>query len=208
MARCGRLWTSRIRPNGAALHGPPRSKDRTLGRPGAAADRHCSMLNARAKLRRREASAHRRSVLSRSLGTSQGQQGIARVADESDGGWPSKRKDEDKISFGNRHAGVLCNMTRSAQLDLLAEGLPVTLRSAQGFWAGATQLVDHPREARVLEGFCEEECAKIMILMDLVRCPKKLASRRAGKLGAKRILVYFYGDGIESKSATFKNDLL
>lgn len=104
------------------------------------------------------------------------------MTDGSDGGSTSKRKDEDKISFGNRHAGVLCNMTRPAQLDLLAEGLPVILRSAQGFWAGATQLVDHPREARVLEGFCEEECAKIMILMDLVRCPKKLASRRAGKL--------------------------
>ncbi len=33
----------------------------------------------------------------------------------------------------------------------------------------------------MLEGFYEEECAKIVILMDLVRCPKKLANSRAGK---------------------------
>jgi hypothetical protein len=104
------------------------------------------------------------------------------MTEKSDGETTPNRKDQDKIVFGNRHAGVLCNMARTAQLDLLAEGLPIILKSAQGFWAGATKLADHPREARVLEGFCEEECAKIMILMDLVRCPKKLASRRVGKL--------------------------
>lgn len=95
---------------------------------------------------------------------------------------PRARDDKDRIAFGNRHAGVLCNLPRPAQLDLIAEGLPIILASAQGFWEAATKLKKHPREARVLEGFCEEECAKIMILMDLVRCPKKLASRRVGKL--------------------------
>lgn len=104
------------------------------------------------------------------------------MADGSDGGLKRTKKDADRIPFGNRHASVLCNMPRAAQLDLLAEGLPIILKSAQGFWNAAIQLADHSREALVLEGFCEEECAKIMILMDLVRCPKKLASSRAGKV--------------------------
>jgi hypothetical protein len=103
------------------------------------------------------------------------------MADGSDGGTPRVRNDKDRIVFGNRHASVLCNLPRPAQLDLVAEGLPITLASAQGFWDGAMKL-KASREARVLEGFCEEECAKIMILMDLVRCPQKLVSRRVGKL--------------------------
>lgn len=104
------------------------------------------------------------------------------MADESDGARKLKKKSEDRVPFGNRHAGVLCNMPRTGQLDLVAEGLPIILKSAQGFWNAAMQLADQSREARVLEGFCEEECAKIMILMDLVRCPRKLASSRVGKL--------------------------
>lgn len=104
------------------------------------------------------------------------------MPDKSNGGSKPKKRDEDRIPFGNRQAGVLCNMARPAQLDLLAEGLPIILASAQGFWDAATKLSDHRREARVLEGFCEEECAKIMILMDLVRCPRKIASSRVGKL--------------------------
>lgn len=89
---------------------------------------------------------------------------------------------EKKLPFGNRRAGILCNLSRSAQLDLIAEGLPIILASAQGFWEAATEIAERPREARVLQGFCEEECAKILILMDLVRCPQKIAGDRAGKL--------------------------
>ncbi len=108
-------------------------------------------------------------------------QDMANLSDDGSKQQP-KKADEDRIPFGNHRAGVLCNMARPAQLDLLAEGLPIILASAQGFWNASVQLADHSREARVLEGFCEEECAKIMILMDLVRCPKKLASNRVGKL--------------------------
>ncbi len=87
-----------------------------------------------------------------------------------------------KLPFGNRRAGILCNLSRSAQLNLIAEGLPIVLASAQGFWAAASAIADRPREARVLQGFCEEECAKIMILMDLIRCPQRIVGDRAGKL--------------------------
>ncbi|OAF16927.1 hypothetical protein [Bradyrhizobium neotropicale] len=45
----------------------------------------------------------------------------------------------------------------------------------------------HGREAKVLEGFAKEEAAKILILMDAVRCPPKLI---ASKLN--RIVGWFY----------------
>lgn len=104
------------------------------------------------------------------------------MADGSESASRAGRTNEKKLSFGNRRAGVLCNLSRSAQLDLIAEGLPIVLNSAQGFWAAAIEISERPREARVLQGFCEEECAKIMILMDLVRCPRRIAGDRAGKL--------------------------
>lgn len=104
------------------------------------------------------------------------------MTDSSEGGSTASARTGTKVPFGNRRAGVLCNMSRSARLDLLGEGLPIILASAQGFWNAAVELSDHPREARVLEGFCEEECAKIMILMDLVRCPRRIADKRVGKL--------------------------
>lgn len=40
----------------------------------------------------------------------------------------------------------------------------------------------YPREAKVLQSFAEEEAAKILILMDFVRCPPKLVPARIGKL--------------------------
>lgn len=87
-----------------------------------------------------------------------------------------------KVKFGNRQAGILCNLPTAERLDLVAEGLPIILASAQGFWAGAQALSDRPREARVLVGFAEEEAAKILILVDLVRCPAKRAARTAGPI--------------------------
>ncbi len=73
-------------------------------------------------------------------------------------------------------------MPERKRLHLIAEGLPVILDSAQGFWTAARQLNDHPREAKVLEGFAEEEAAKILILMDAVRCPPKLVASKLSRL--------------------------
>ncbi|EAT08503.1 MULTISPECIES: hypothetical protein [Sphingomonadaceae] len=87
-----------------------------------------------------------------------------------------------KVTFGNRQAGILCNLPTERRLDLIAEGLPVILASAESFWTAAASLTQAPREARVLEGFAEEEAAKILILMDLVRCPPKLVASLSGKI--------------------------
>jgi hypothetical protein len=86
-----------------------------------------------------------------------------------------------KVPFGNRKANVLANLAGPDRLDLIAEGMPIILDSADGFWASAAALGGN-REARVLEGFAEEEAAKVLILCDLVRCPASLAPRKAGQV--------------------------
>jgi hypothetical protein len=73
-------------------------------------------------------------------------------------------------------------MTHDARITLIAEGLPILLASAHGFWSAAESLRDRPREAEVLEGFADEEAAKILILIDIIRCPKRLVAARVGPM--------------------------
>ncbi|MEO7690924.1 MAG: hypothetical protein ABIS51_16705 [Sphingomonas sp.] len=87
-----------------------------------------------------------------------------------------------RIPYGNRRAGVLVNLAQAARLDLITEGLPIIASSAQSFWSASRLLEEGSREAVVLEGFAEEEAAKALILMDMVRCPTKHVSRRAGAI--------------------------
>ncbi|WP_061276831.1 hypothetical protein [Komagataeibacter xylinus] len=90
-----------------------------------------------------------------------------------------------KASYGNRQAHALCTMSYSARLDFIAEGLPIILKSAQGFWNASRQLNQSPREAGVLVGFAEEEAAKTLILLDIVRCPPAQVSSRVGRIVKK-----------------------
>jgi len=92
-----------------------------------------------------------------------------------------------RIEYGDRHAGLLCVMAPPARLDLLAEGFPILLDSAREFRRAATGLPGKSREARLLSALAEEEAARILILMDLVRCPARQAQRRVG-----RIVRHFY----------------
>lgn len=73
-------------------------------------------------------------------------------------------------------------MPHDERLAFISEGLPIILESARGFWTAAEHLQQRPREANVLEGFAEEEAAKILILMDIVRCPPELVASRIGPL--------------------------
>nr|KMW29645.1 hypothetical protein BV87_11380 [Sphingobium yanoikuyae] len=73
-------------------------------------------------------------------------------------------------------------MAQSERLDFIAEGLTIILTSARGFWNAAEKLTDNPREASVLEGFAEEESAKALILLDLVRCPPSKVDGRIGRI--------------------------
>lgn len=93
-----------------------------------------------------------------------------------------------KVTYGNHYARALRDMTHAARLDFVAEGLPIILASAQKFWDAAAKLADdNPREASVLGGFAEEEAAKALILIDLVRCPVDKVDGRIG-----RIIRHFY----------------
>jgi hypothetical protein len=87
-----------------------------------------------------------------------------------------------KLEIGLRPARLLCQMKHGDRLDFIAEGLPLILDSARGLWNASRQLKDAPREATVLEGLAEQEAAKILILMDVVRCPQKLAGSRVGAM--------------------------
>lgn len=82
------------------------------------------------------------------------------------------------LSQGHR----LCQMRQAERIGFIADGLPVVLASAQGFWRAARQLDGQVREAVVLARHAEEEAAKVLILMDIVRCPKRLVSSRMGSM--------------------------
>ncbi|MET4072632.1 hypothetical protein ABID58_007461 [Bradyrhizobium sp. S3.2.6] len=84
--------------------------------------------------------------------------------------------------IGLHQARRLCQLDDAERLAFIAEGLPVILRSAQGFWVAAEKLQAHSREAKVLENYADEEAAKILILIDAVRCPPKLIASRLNKI--------------------------
>ena len=87
------------------------------------------------------------------------------------------------LDIGLGQAQRLCQMTQEERLAFLAEGLPIILSSAQSLWRGAVKLYDEmPREAGVLEGFAQEEAAKALILMDAVRCPRRLIGSKMGAI--------------------------
>ena len=95
----------------------------------------------------------------------------------------SRNSDNEKqLNTGLKRARLLCQKQPEELLAFLAEGLPKILASAQGYWQASNQLKDMPREAGALRGLSEEEAAKILIMMDAVRCPSKLRSSKLGEI--------------------------
>lgn len=72
-------------------------------------------------------------------------------------------------------------MRHEDRLAFIAEGLSILLASAQGFQDAASRLHDSPREKDVLVSFADEEAAKILILLDIVRCPPAQENQHIGK---------------------------
>lgn len=87
-----------------------------------------------------------------------------------------------RIDIGLRQARKIVNLPFAERLAFIAEGLPILLQSAQGLYAASEAVSQMPRESMLLKGHAEEEAAKILILMDIIRCPKKEVSRRIGVL--------------------------
>jgi len=108
------------------------------------------------------------------------------------------------LGIGLRQARRLCQLPEPDRLAFISEGLPIILNSAEGFWDASRQLDAHSREAEVLEGFAAEEAAKILILMDAVRCPPKLLPSKLNKIIGwfyDHLARLIYADAIKWKPA-------
>jgi hypothetical protein len=92
----------------------------------------------------------------------------------------NKRPKGPKI--GLRQAHRLCQLGENERLTFIAEGLPLILRSAHRAWEAAKQIrISSGRESAILEGVATEETAKILILIDAVRCPAKLVPSKMNR---------------------------
>lgn len=92
---------------------------------------------------------------------------------------PEARKSDD---IGMRRGRILANMSQQAQFDIIADGLPVLMKSAGDLLTASKALVGQHRAASILEGHALEEVAKILILIDIVRCPPKVRQSRIGPM--------------------------
>ena len=95
---------------------------------------------------------------------------------------PQKSKD-----IGMKRGRILANLNQSQQLDMIAEGLPILMKSAGELLEASKALSEHYRSAEILKGHALEEIAKILILVDIVRCPPKIRSERIGQM-----MTWFY----------------
>ena len=79
----------------------------------------------------------------------------------------------------------LAQLTDSAFLAEVAEGLGLIIANARRLYASATVLAEAKRfhGARVLQALSEEEASKHLILLDAVRCPRQPSDRFASQLG-------------------------
>ena len=90
---------------------------------------------------------------------------------------PAKSSD-----IGLRKAKALCGMTSAVRREFIAEGLPILFDSATSLIRASEALQDWPREADILESQAQEECAKALILIDLMRCPANRTAARTGPM--------------------------
>jgi hypothetical protein len=82
-------------------------------------------------------------------------------------------------NIGLHALSSLANLPASHRYELIAEGLPIILASAQDLMAAAEALENHGRAADLLERQAGEEAAKILILLDYLRCPPGRSDRAA-----------------------------
>ena len=92
----------------------------------------------------------------------------------------TETKKSSDIGLGK--AALICNMPADKRLEFIAEGLPVLFESAKSLAMASRALEQFPREAEILERHCEEECAKVLILVDIIRCPRKTVAARIGPM--------------------------
>jgi hypothetical protein len=84
--------------------------------------------------------------------------------------------------IGMKRGRTLANLPQTKQLDVIAEGLPILMKSADNLLQASKALDQYDRAATILRGHASEEPAKVLILMDIVRCPQKLRVQRVGPM--------------------------
>lgn len=89
---------------------------------------------------------------------------------------------QKSADIGMRRGQILSNLSQRQQLDLIAEGLPILVKSAGELLTASKSLGNHHRAATILTGHALEEVAKALILVDIVRCPPKLRGKRIGPM--------------------------
>jgi hypothetical protein len=83
------------------------------------------------------------------------------------------RLSDQKVEI-HKKVATLGSRSGAERLRLIGEGLPVLLTSAQELADAEKQLPrEHQRARAILIGQAEEEAAKILILLDAVRCPPR-----------------------------------
>lgn len=80
--------------------------------------------------------------------------------------------------IGMKGLRILANVPERERFDIIAKGLPILMKSAEDLLLAAEVLDGHERAASILIGQATEELAKVLILVDLVRCPTKLRASR------------------------------
>lgn len=85
-------------------------------------------------------------------------------------------------NIGNKQIRIICGMPYLDRLKFLAEGLPIIHKSAMSYLEASEEIAKFTRERRVLRTYAEEESAKALILMDIVRCPPKIIASKIGKM--------------------------
>lgn len=83
---------------------------------------------------------------------------------------------------GLKQAYAMNGMSYDKRIDFIAIGLPLILEHSQKLFSDAQLLSSSPSSAAILVNGAKEEAAKILILMDIIRCPKKRIARDISKL--------------------------
>lgn len=80
--------------------------------------------------------------------------------------------------IGMKGLRILANVPDKERFDIIAEGLPILMKSADDLLLASEDLDGHQRAASILIRQATEELAKVLILVDLVRCPARLRGSR------------------------------
>lgn len=68
----------------------------------------------------------------------------------------------------------LLQLTDARLFEEVAEGIPLIVEHAESLESTAVRLreIDEHRAAGIVSGLAKEESAKVLILLDLIRCPR------------------------------------